>query len=275
MEGDGSRSSEDHSSAAEEIKPIGVVICLAGTYWLAVLIDHWWMLHWNINGMFVGVHISMRVLGIFAAMSWCIGSAFRTASSMGRERDNAHPEYAADAASRACGDPPRQMAGQHPSAAHLGFCPPLHLVARTGYRHLTSAGCVALGRRLHGIPSLPDQSRALVRIRMPQYETAQVVIVLILLAVFPGLLINLIDPIQLSSNSSEKWTLLWQFGLNPFASWWVAGFSWQEWREAVAANDSLFMARLRAVAQGIALLTVVAGVFWLAARRRLEMEPRD
>jgi hypothetical protein len=78
-----------------------------------------------------------------------------------------------------------------------------------------------------------------------------------------------------STDSEDIWGHLWQVGLNPFAAWWVAGFSWREWRTVLAGEDDLFAARLQAVVQGIALLGTLAGIFWLTARRRLDLEPRD
>jgi hypothetical protein len=81
--------------------------------------------------------------------------------------------------------------------------------------------------------------------------------------------------IDFSTDSDDIWSHLWQIGLNPFAAWWVAGFSWTEWRTVLAEEDDLFAPRLQAVVQGIALLGTLAGIFWLTARQRLNLEPRD
>jgi hypothetical protein len=109
----------------------------------------------------------------------------------------------------------------------------------------------------------------------PNTKNAQLGMALLLLIMFLGPWLRLLNfRIPFSLDPEDKWSHLWQIGLNPFAAWWVSWFSWEEWREALE-EDALFTARLRAVVQGIALLGTCAGIFWLAALRRLNSEPRD
>lgn len=106
---------------------------------------------------------------------------------------------------------------------------------------------------------------------------AQLSMALMLLLLFVGAWLQLINqPIayEFSSNAGDWWDHVWQVGLNPFAAWWLASFSCDEWREAMTHNDEVFRVRLRALSYGLALLVLLAGLFGVAARRRLRTEPR-
>jgi hypothetical protein len=219
----------------------------------------------------------LRLLSIASVTLWCIGPAFRTASSLCRERDrrtlsmllSLPVERSALLRARWLGGILRFrtfgffMVGIWSLGLVTGTLHPIGVLLLAG----SCAAFVAL------LASMGVWLALVCRDTMK----AQMSMALTLLVLFvgPWHLINLGDPGQFSSDPEEQMVQLWQVGLNPVAAWWVAGFSLPEWRDALIREDRLFAARLRAILYGIAVLAALAGLFWLAARRRLEMEPRD
>lgn len=108
-------------------------------------------------------------------------------------------------------------------------------------------------------------------------RAAHLCMALMLLMLFGASWLPLMDPAapgELTAEADDKFGQLYQVGLNPMISWWLAAFSWREWHEAIQSHDGLFWPRLRAILHGTAVLGGLAVVFWLAARRRLYAEPQ-
>lgn len=266
--------------AAEGMKIIAVqVLSLSVIFWLLVLVGYCpWYLPECVKALTVVVNTLLRVLTIATATIWCIGVAFRTASSLCRERDrrtlgmllSLPVERAALLRARWLGGILRWRA--------LGFLllGIWSLGLLTGMLHpigvLLLAGSCAASMAL--LASLGVWLALVCRDTM----RAQLSMALLLLVLFVGPwlhLINQSDPGQFSGDPEETAVHVWQVGLNPFAAWWVSGFSWPEWNDALREKNGLFTARLRAVGYGIAVLTTLAALAWIASRRRLDSEPRD
>lgn len=265
--------------AADTMMDIAIrVLLLSDAFLLLVLMDRWGAWFEDDKTLTVVGNGFLRVLGIATAMVWSIGIAFRTASSLCRERDRRTlamllvlpVERSAILRAKWLGGILRFRT----IGIFLGGLWSLGLLTETLHPFavlLLAGSCGAFVILLASMglwfaQVCPDTRRA-------QLSMA---VVLLVLFVAPWLwLINQFDPGQFSTTPEETLNHLRQVGLNPFVAWWVSGFSWSEWHQALAEHNALFAAHLRAVVQGIVLLTVLAGIFWLAARRRLDLEPRD
>jgi ABC-type transport system involved in multi-copper enzyme maturation permease subunit len=262
-------------AAPEVIKGIALqVLFLCGAFWLTVL-GYWCYLHEDAEDLIVVDNFLVRVLGMAAAFGWCIGVAFRAASSLGRERDRRTlgllltlpVERVAILRAKWLGSILRLrtlgllLLGIWSLGLLTGTLHPL------GVLHLAGSCAAWLG--------LLASLGLWLALGCRNTKRAQLSLVLILLLLFASQLISMTDPNPFSTDPEETWVHLWQVGLNPFASWWVAGFSWREWREALSEDLALFAARLVAVVHGIAVLFALTGLFCLAARRRLDREPCD
>lgn len=265
--------------AAEGMKAIAVqVLLITGVFWVLVLADHRWT--WLDGGATLTIVINtlLRLVGIATATLWCIGVAFRTASSLCRERDrrtlgmllSLPVERSALLRARWLGGILRWrtlgflLLGLWSLGLLTGTLHPIGLLLLAG----SCAASVAL------LASVGVWLALVCRDTM----RAQLSMALMLLVLFVGPWLHLINQSaagQFSSDPAETAVHVRQVGLNPFAAWWVSGFSWPEWNDARTEENGLFTARLRAVGYGIAVLATLAGLAWLAARRRLDSEPRD
>jgi ABC-type transport system involved in multi-copper enzyme maturation permease subunit len=254
-----------------------VALLFAAFGWL-VLIDQGWLMldvRWRLT---VAMNVLLRLLSIGTATFWCIALGFRTASSLSRERDHRTltmllslpVDRSTILRARWLGGILRfrtfafVLAGIWLFGLMTGALHPLAVLLLVG-----SCGAFVIFLASLGV-WLAQVSRDTTR--------AQLNMAVMLLVLFVGPLlwpINAGDSSQFSDDPRETMIHLWQIGLSPFAVWWVSGFSWLEWREALAKSDALFAAQRMAVVHGIVLLFALAGLLWLAARRRLDMEPRD
>jgi hypothetical protein len=254
------------------------VLLLSDAFLLLALMCRWGAWFEDDQTLTVVGNTLLRLLGIVTAMGWSIGVAFRTASSLCRERDRRTlamllvlpVERSAILRSKWLGAILRLrtfgffLVGVWSLGLLTDTLHPLAVLLLVG----SCGGYVLL---------LASVGVWLAQV-CPDTRRAQMSMAVLLLVLFVGpwlWLINQFDSGQFSNNPAERLVHLWQVGLNPLHAWWVSGFSWTEWSQAMAENNVLFAAHVRAVGQGIALLVAFAGIFWLAARRRLDLEPRD
>jgi ABC-type transport system involved in multi-copper enzyme maturation permease subunit len=246
-------------------------------YWVLILF-HRWCLKDETTPITV-INGTLRVASIVSALLWCLLVAFRAASSLSRERER-HTlgmlltlpvERVAILRAKWLGAILRLrvlgilLLGLWTLGLLTGALHPLGVM-------LLAASCGATGMLL---ASLGTWLGLVCRNTM----WAQLSMALVVMLLFCGPWLRFINQSGSDSfcdDAEEHWQHLWQIGLNPVAAWWVAGFSWSEWREIHAPEDAnLFASRLHAVANGFLLLATLAGLFWLAARYRLDREPRD
>jgi hypothetical protein len=260
-----------------EALAIAVFISSEG-FWLLILLTRVWFSQVDGKAFVALVNVLLRLASIAIATLWCIGIAFRTASSLCRERDRRTLSMLLSLPVERSALLRARWLGGILRFRTFGFFLvgiwSLGLVTGT----LHPFGVLLLAGSCAAFVALLASMGVWLALVCRDTMRAQLSMALMLLVLFVGpwlYLMNLGDPSQFSSDPAEKVVHLWEVGLNPVAAWWVAGFSSPEWRDALIRQDRLFAARLHAVVYGIAGLAALAGLVWYAARRRLEMEPRD
>jgi ABC-type transport system involved in multi-copper enzyme maturation permease subunit len=218
-----------------------------------------------------------RFFGIVLAGAWCVGVAFRAAGSISRERERGTLDglltlpIPRDAILRA------KWLGSALRWRGLGY----GLVALwsfglvTGGLHplavlLWALACAVLLALLAGAGLCLSLTA-----RNTLWANVSMAAVLLFLFWVPWVV--WINGVGVRPGPEDWQAHFSEYGLNPLASWWFAGFAWfdmpapsgtgaqllQAQREA-----ALFWARLVAVCAGLALQAGAAGLLWLLARRR-------
>jgi hypothetical protein len=219
-----------------------------------------------------GLSWALRVLLLLLTATWCCLTAFRTVGSLSRER-------------------------QQQTLDGLLTLPVLHLtILRTiwmggmmRFRHLgyAAAGCLVFGLVTGALHPLSVMLLSLdVAVALGLVASFGVWLGLVArssLIAFTGMGLAMLVFLGgawvavLNSPGStllEDYPAAWenhliQVGLNPLASWWLAGFSWADLDAALQEQDSLFLGRLQGILGGIGVLAVLACLFWSAAVRKL------
>lgn len=253
------------------VKRVGAAVLFGAVFVWALMLAGWLLQRLDGHALLT-LNYLLRGLGILLALVWCVGLAFRTASSISRERDRATLGMLLtlpvdrDALLRAkwLGGILRLrttgflLAGVWTFGLLIGAFHPLGVLLLAGSCAIDVVFLASLGVWLSAA--------------CRKTLWAQLSMTLILLAMLGGswlYLLNQTIPLEFTSEPGDEIGHFYEVGLNPLAVWWVAGFSWSEWDEAVGLGDELFRARLHAILYGLAIFGATAGLFWLAARRRM------
>ncbi|HZV05903.1 MAG TPA: ABC transporter permease subunit [Gemmataceae bacterium] len=242
-----------------------------------------WLLAWicqlfsptSLEELTMGVNGVLRVLTISVACIYSLGVGFRTASSLSRERDRRTLEMLLMVPmSRAAIFRAKCLSGiLRYRMLGFVFIGLLLLGLLTGALH--PRGMLLLAGHVAAVIFLLASSGVLGSILARNTMWAQLSMALLLLVLFgsPVIRMNQTYEDAFSEDPHDTVAHLWQVGLNPVVGWWLAGFSCYEGQETLAEPDGLSQARLKSIQHGIAVLSALAAVCWLAARLRLNKEP--
>jgi ABC-type transport system involved in multi-copper enzyme maturation permease subunit len=221
------------------------------------------------------VNPAVRVLGILLTGAWCIASAWRTASSITREREG----RTLGALLTLPGDRSEivwtKWWGGVLRFRWLGIALLATWTAglASGALHPLAALLLAAAVTAH----LALLAGIGVNLSIFSRNTfwANFTMTFVLLAVFVGgwvatfyyeLFVGSVYDVV----SSAWWEQFYSVGLNPVRTWWYLGFNWAEFREETVGPEAGWQGTLGATLAGMGVYAVLAGLLWIEARRQFQ-----
>jgi hypothetical protein len=215
-----------------------------------------------------------RVAGIALALAWCVGTAFRAADGVSRERDRRTLYGLFTLPVERAAILRAKWLGAILRFRGLGYL----LVAVWGVALVTGAlhplGLFLLAVSVAAFLTMLASLATWLSVVCRNAFSARMSVSLLLGVVFAGAWLALVNSPQdwdsVWESDPERWAIhLRQVGLNPLVGWWQAAFNWEEGDRLLGGpGQRLERARLAAVAAGSLIAAALAGVFWIGALQR-------